>query len=65
MSWGELIEVTTYPTHESVAKAVAGATPSDHEAILAGELWLIRFGAGQQRSRVRTFNPLPQTIARL
>ena len=61
-SWGTLLDVTTFPTHELAVEDMGRRNPQDHTALLAGDLWVIRMTAGQQLD-VRKFIPSPQTVA--
>jgi hypothetical protein len=62
MSWGGSIDVTTFPTHDLAVEDLGQRNPSDHTAVLAGDLWVVRLTAGE-RLGVSTFIPSPQVVA--
>jgi hypothetical protein len=62
MTWGQLIEAMTCPTHDLVMEELARQTPSDHEAVVAGHLWIGWLTSGQ-KAGMRTFIPSPQAVA--
>jgi hypothetical protein len=62
MSWGGQIDVTTFPTHDLAVEDLGRRNPSDHTAVLAGDLWVVRLTAGQQAGKP-AFVPTPQTVA--
>jgi hypothetical protein len=61
-TWGQSVEVDTFPTHDQVADRLAGTSPSDHDAIVAGDLWIVDLHEGQKSGKW-TFDPTPQQVA--
>ena len=62
VTYGQLIEVTTFPTHELAVEDLARRNPDDGTAVLAGDLWDARLTAGEQAGKT-AFIPSPQNVA--